>query len=246
MMITTIVPPANVTAQNGQGELLPDDYIISGADGRLVDGVEGKWLFEFESGQIIELLKSATLEKMVADANQRSVASYRLWGKVTKFEGKNYLFPSYFVGLRKLDRPESEPNKQTGEIKQQTVNAPNDILNIPEEIVAQLATSEVLPATEATPALELKQDTIFANRVGRVIEEKGKYLFRLDGFGQGIEQFTTELLPCQTLDDAVKQVRDEPNPVRFNVAGILTKYEGRQFLLLQKATRIYSYGNFGR
>jgi hypothetical protein len=111
--------------------------------------------------------------------------------------------------------------------------------------VAQLATSQVLP-TIVTPALELKQDTIFANRVGRIVEEKGKYLFKPDGLGQGVEPFTIELLPCQPLDDAMRQVRDEPNPVRFNVAGILTRYEGRQFLLLQKATRIYSYGNFGR
>ena len=33
--------------------------------------------------------------------------------------------------------------------------------------------------------------------------------------------------------------------MRFNVAGILTRYKGQQYLLLQKATRIYSYGNFG-
>ena len=76
--------------------------------------------------------------------------------------------------------------------------------------------------------------------------KKGEYVFEPDGLGRGVEKFAIELLPCQSLEDAIAQVRSEPNPVRFNVAGILTKYKDRQYLLLQKATRVYSYGNFGR
>jgi hypothetical protein len=119
-------------------------------------------------------------------------------------------------------------------------------LNIPDEIVAKLQTSEVLPAQETPAGLQLKQDTIFANRVGFVIEKDGRYEFQPDGLGRGVEKFTIELLPCQALEQALQQVRGEPNPVRFNVAGILTKYKDGQYLLLQKATRVYSYGNFGR
>lgn len=239
------------------GQLLRDDYILTGADGRLVEGESGKWLFEFESGindgaaelkagQSLELLDSATLDKMTEDAKTRLEASYRLWGKVTKFEGRNYIFPVYFLGLRKIDRPAGQKERSDSNRKATSINEPNDILSIPDEIAAQLKTSEVLPTQEAPAGLQLKQDTIYANRVGRVVEKDGKYVFEPDGLGRGIERFEIALLPCQNLEEAITQVRGESNPVRFSVAGILTRYKGQQYLLLQKATRAYSYGNFGR
>ena len=130
------------------------------------------------------------------------------------------------------------------------MNAPNDVVNIPAEIVALLRQSEVLPTTEAQVTrqeeLQLKQDTIFANRAGRVAVKNGVMFSRRMRLGRGVEKFAIKLLPCQKLEDAMAQVRSESNPVRFNVAGILTRYKGEQYLLLQKATRMYSYGNFGR
>jgi hypothetical protein len=242
-------------------KLLPDDYVFAGVDGRLVQTGADKWAFEFESaaniggaeikaGQALEMLGSATLEKMIMDAKERSDAMFRIWAKVTKFEGKNYLFAVYYLSLRKINRPADEKGQNEANAVAQAVNAPNDVVTIPPEIVALLKTSEVLPTTEAQATraeeLQLKQDTIFANRAGRVVIKNGLYIFEADAFGRGIDKFNIKLLPCQKLEDAMIQVRGEPNPVRFNVAGILTKYNGEQYLLLQKATRIYSYGNFGR
>ena len=247
-------------------KLLPDDYVFAGVDGKIVQTGVDKWAFEFESaanisgveikaGQALEMLSSATLEKMAADAKERSDAMFRIWAKVTKFEGKNYLFAVYYLSLRKLDQSTSEaaknePNKTSQANIGQTVNAPNDVVNIPAEIVALLKKSEVLATTEAQVTrqeeLQLKQDTIFANRAGRVDVKNGTYVFEADALGRGVEKFAIKLLPCQKLEDAMTQVRSESNPARFNVAGILTKYKGEQYLLLQKATRIYSYGNFGR
>ncbi len=250
--IITSVPLSWAIAANESG-LLREDYVISGMDGKLVEAAPDKWMFEFEPepgkaeemkpGQSLELLKSAALEKLVDDAKTRVEARYRLWGKVTKFEGKNYIFATYFLALRKTDKPAEQ--QATKDSARQALNTQNDILNIPDEIVAKLRTSEVLPTTQAQEPLQLKQDTIFANRVGRVVEKQGQYLFEPDGLGQGTGKPTLALLPCQGLDDALGQTRGEPNPVRFNVAGILTMFKGHQYLLLQKATRIYSYGNFG-
>ncbi len=247
----------NAFAQDAERKLLHDDYVLSGVDGRLIEGKDGKWLFEFESaisdgaaelkaGQSIELLESATLEKMTEDAKTRTEARYRLWGKVTKFEGRNYIFPVYFLGLRKFDTPAPRPEQNAGTEKTTSINAPNDILSIPNEITAQLRTSEVLPTQEPPASLQLKQDRIFANRVGRIVKKNGIYQFETDGLGQGIERFEIELLPDQALEEAIAQMQGELNTVRFSVAGILTRYKGRQYMLLQKATRAYSYGNFGR
>jgi hypothetical protein len=34
--------------------------------------------------------------------------------------------------------------------------------------------------------------------------------------------------------------------MRFNVAGLVTEFQGRKYLLLQRAFVVYNYGNFGR
>ncbi|MGD1041617.1 MAG: hypothetical protein ABR913_00980 [Sedimentisphaerales bacterium] len=242
-------------------KLLPDDYVFAGVDGKLIQTAPDKWAFEFESaaniggveikaGQTLEMLGSSTLEKMAADAKERSEAMFRIWAKVTKFEEKNYLFAVYYLSLRKLDQPTGETAKNEPNKTDQAVNAPNDVVNIPAEIVALLRQSEVLPTTEAQATrqeeLQLKQDTIFANRAGRVAVKNGDYVFEADALGRGVGKFAIKLLPCQKLEDALLQVRSESNPVRFNIAGILTRYKGEQYLLLQKATRMYSYGNFRR
>ena len=176
-------------------KLLPDDYVFAGVDGKLIQTGTDKWAFEFESaaniggveikaGQTLEMLGSATLEKMVMDAKERNDAMFRIWAKVTKFEGKNYLFAVYYLPLRKIDRPAEETRAKTKPNTKltQAVNAPNDVVNIPPEIVALLKTSEVLPTTEAQATraeeLQLKQDTIFANRAGRVAVKNGVICFR--------------------------------------------------------------------
>lgn len=260
---------AATAAEATGAQLLRDDYVFAGVDGSLIHrtNVEqsqagaDQWLFEFEaaadagkedvvSGRTLEMLPSATLEKMKADAKERVDARYRLWGKVTKFGGKNYIFPAYFVGLKKIDKPASRPQQQAGGKKTVSVNAQNDILNIPDEIVGKLQTSEILPAeeTQVSPdaQLQLKQDTVFANRTGFVVARGNQYFFEPDGLGRGIEKVSLELLPCQKLEEATAQMRGSPNPVRFNIAGVLTRYKDKEYLLLQKLTRAYSYGNFGR
>jgi hypothetical protein len=40
--------------------------------------------------------------------------------------------------------------------------------------------------------------------------------------------------------------RGSMETLRFNVAGLITEFQGRQYLLLQRATPVHNYGNFGR
>jgi hypothetical protein len=112
--------------------------------------------------------------------------------------------------------------------------------------------------------LKLKQDFVLADRTGfissRVIrdayrvkerreKEEGKTqydVFVLDALGRDVEQISFQLLPCQTLQQAHSQQAGQPEPLRFKIAGIVTKYKGKHFLLLQRATPVYSYGNFAR
>ncbi len=54
------------------------------------------------------------------------------------------------------------------------------------------------------------------------------------------------LLPCTALEQALQRQKGALDPIRFNVAGLVTEFQGRKYLLLQRAIVVYNYGNFGR
>ena len=81
--------------------------------------------------------------------------------------------------------------------------------------------------------------------------------FVLDGLGLSVQQTAFRLLPCQVLEQAEQQSATgglRPEQTRLKIVGIITEYKGGdpaswepdKYLLLQRATRAYSYGNFGR
>ena len=72
------------------------------------------------------------------------------------------------------------------------------------------------------------------------------YAHALDALGRNVSGVSLRLLPCETLELAELKRSIDFEPVRFRIAGILTKYESQDYLLLQKATQTYSHGNFGR
>ena len=64
--------------------------------------------------------------------------------------------------------------------------------------------------------------------------------------GWSVSNIRYELLPCGALEQAMQIQRSSMESVRFNVAGLVTQFRGRQYLLLQRAVPVYNYGNFGR
>jgi len=245
------------------------------------------WFFEFDTdlsdyrgrasaGTKLELLPSSELEKMIADVNERSSASYRLWGWVTKYKGRNFIFPNYSFPLGKISRPQSQTSQEirqkerrpiekpsTKESKQQPVVArprrdrpavsePNDVLAIPQEIIEKLKAGRIvrpekLGLAPKTTKTELEQDSILADRTAFLSgQDDGRLVFVLDAFGRNVRPVSLRLLPCEVLELAEYRQSAEPEPVRFKIAGIMTKYKGENYLLLQKAVRVYSHQNFDR
>jgi len=244
-------------------------------------GVPKRWFFEFDSdvrndkavvkdGTSLELLPSSTLEKMTADVEKHTAATYKLWGRVTKYKGRNFIFPIYFLPLsetKKLPPSTSqEPREKTGP----TLNDPNDVLTIPKEILNKLKTRRIIRPEQLKKGLELKQDSILTDRTGFISscvirdayrvkekrkEEKGKTQYAIrntqcefvfDALGRNVQQIILRLLPCQALESAERRQSAEADRLRFKIAGILTKYKGSHYLLLERTTRIYSHGNFGK
>jgi len=280
-------------AEKGRQILLRDGFALRGVEGKLIRqdanetsqsecisllAAQDVWFFEFESavkgdrgslkaGTKLRLLPSATLEQMIYDANDRSVPSYRLRATVTRYKGKNFIFPIYFLPLSKARGPEGTirpggPDAATTGASQEsqkedelTIHDPNDELAVPKEII------EMLKARRAASQHQLerqramterrkttKHNYILANRTGFIRESGQKLDFVLDALGLNVQPAAggLRLLPCQALELAQRRQSAEPDPIRFKMAGIVTEYKGDKYLLLQRATRTYSYGNFGR
>ncbi|MHC4604053.1 MAG: hypothetical protein ACYS6W_12065 [Planctomycetota bacterium] len=265
--------------------LLRDGFVLPGIDGKLTstdtndvwfqdsNEVCRRWFFELYSdisddkavvkaGTSLELLPSSTLEKITADIEKHSAATYKLWGRVTKYKGRNFIFPIYFLPISETKK--SQPSSQaTREKAGPTINDPNDALTIPKEILDKLKTRKILRPEQLKKGFELTQDSILAGRTGFIsscvmrdayrVKGKTQYAIRntqcefvFDALGRNVQQISLRLLPCQSLESAEQRQSAEADRLRFKIAGILTKYKGNHFLLLERTTRIYSHGNFGK
>jgi hypothetical protein len=278
--------------------LLLDGFVLRGVDGRLSGpDSNGAWFFELaadvndfrdvlKTGTRLQMLPSSTLEKMIADGRKRSEMTFRLWnGRVTRYKGRNFIFPSFFLPVRQAKEPEpkisEEPPGQTnGEAvetppaqqrqREPVVQDPNDVLTIPSDLLRKLRdTRETMAARErrivdsnTVPTVEPNlpddnraqperygggSDSVFVDRTGFLIAQgDDNFVFALDALGRNVSRVSLRLLPCEALELAELKRSADFEPVRFRIAGILTKYEDTDYLLLQKATPSYSHGNFGR
>lgn len=269
-ILILVLISAGVFAQKAFGYKLPlrDGFTVAGVDGRLTaadcNTAGEKWFFEpdseikddravIEAGEKIELLPSATLEKMTADINDRTGRGCRIWGSVTEYNGKNFIFPVYFLSLGKIEetataekpRPEAEEEKQQEDSS--TINEEDDAFAMPDEVLSRLSPKRIVSTPELKKGLELKADSILAGRTGRItVQTDGRAVFVLDSLGRNLPRVSLPLLPCQTLQYAERKQAAEPEPLRFKVSGIVTRYKGKNYLLLQQATRVYSHQNFSR
>jgi len=262
---------------------LRDGFGIAGVDGKLSQDSNDVWFFEpysnlsdgkgrIRSGASIELLPSSTLGKMIKDAAKRSDKNCKLWGRVTKYKGRNFIFPTYFLPVRKITKPKlqqpqqsqpQQPQKSPPQQTRLTINEPNDVLAMPQEIITKLtarptATTKRLPApnrqmskaasdtpkTANHPAS--RQDSILADRTGFIYNTGHELIFILDALGRNIQPTSLQLLPCQALEQAQQEQSEELDPLRFKVAGVVTEYKGQNYLLLHRAVRVHSHQNFGR
>lgn len=283
----SVLPTAlGLGATNNRQIPLRDGFALTGIDGRLViqDSNENsressfdRWSFEFDSdvsddrgliktGASLGILPSSVLEKMIADANKDSNASYRLWGRVTQYRGKNFIFPIYFLPLAKVKQPQLPTSQKSPQQENQPkINEPNDVLTIPKELIDKLpdrkkrivhktreqnSEKNGAESPDKTKS-ELKQDYILADRCG-FIRESGQETqkawrqvsFVPDAIGRTEARTSLRLLPCQVLEQAQRKQSAAPEKLRFKTAGIVTKFKGKDYLLLQRATRVYSHGNF--
>jgi hypothetical protein len=278
--------------------LLRDGFVMNGVDGNLVSPDSNDVCFfkltsdvndyrtVIKAGTKLELLPSATLEKMIADKKTRTTAAYRIWNSiVTNYKGRNFIFPGYFMPLSKTEKVKQKPSKESQNGPQEPnqiesvqpreqqlkLDEPNDILSMPQEIIKKLrarrerptvskqpiADSNEASAGKSQPATKeklteaqsytLSTDSVYVDRTGFLVKkDDGRLVFMPDALGRNVQNLSFYLLPCTILELTELKQAAEPDKVRFKIAGRITKYKGDNYLLLEKATRAYSYGNFGR
>jgi hypothetical protein len=278
-------------AEKGRQILLRDGFALRGVEGKLIrqDANETSqrecigllagqdaWFFEFDSpvksyrgslkaGTKLRMLPSATLEQMIYDVNDRTVPRYRLRATVTRYKGKNFIFPTYFLPLSGARGPgvtirPGGPDAATTEASQgsqkqegPTTDDPNDEFAVPKEIIQMRKAKRTTPGRQlerqqavAERRKTTKHNYILANRTGFIRESNRKLNLVLDALGLNVQSAGggLRLLPCQALELAEREQSAEPDPIRFKMAGIVTEYKGDKYLLLQRATRTYSHGNF--
>jgi hypothetical protein len=233
----------------GTEGLLPEGFPVTGVDGRLVRPQDQqKWLFEFDeevsagegdtvaSVKRLEMLPSAALKKIVSVLKDHPDGRFRLWGRVCRYKGRNFIFPIYFLEVE-------APRKRA--VEPPAVNEPEDAVSLPKEITDRLQKRPVIRAGSLRKGLALEQDSTISDVRGLIAERPGGAVFIPDGLGRNIERLELRLLPCQTLERALRRPEISLSRPSFTVAGLLTRYEGRNYLLLERATRTYSCGNFG-
>ena len=286
--IIAVTTTSGFSAEQKSQMLLRDGVVLTGVDGKLVPGEsndvspglsQDKWFFEFDSdfsnvsglvkaGTRLELLPSSVLERLTADANNNPHISYRLSGRVTRYRGNNFIFPTYFLPLAKTKKPQlSAPQTTLQQEKQPAINEPNDVLTIPKELIDKLPGKTTRidlrkhdqdsgePGTKQDDKRKSRpvQDSILADKCG-FIHDTGEETestwrqvrFALDALGRKESKTSYRLLPCQALEQVQHNQSAAPDPLRFKIAGIITRYKGKDYLLLQRATRVYGHGNFPR
>lgn len=266
--------------------LLRDGLVLRGTAGKLIGpDSNDSWFFELSSkvndqdvvvvkGTKLELLPSSALEMMIADSKTHLPAIYQLWNaKITKYKGRNYIFPSVFIRVNpltetqlpdeneKLKPAESPSTMET--IQDSNFADMNDSLELPPEVIRRMneasqnfaRTGQRIPDSNIVTIDTIQQetekirqaspDTILLDKSAFLVRHgNGELEFDFDSIGHNVNTTSFRLLPCEVLEQTEAKQSASPEPMRFKISGVVTKYKGTKYLLLYKAAQQYSLGNF--
>ncbi len=259
---------------------LPEATVLTGVDGKLIHtDANDTWWFEFTAdvksdtyhvptGARLRLLPSSTLERLIADVNDRYAPLYRLSAQVTRYEGVNYLLTTYFLPLSAFKGDEGTP--ATADVPVAPADLSTDPnLAVPPEILEKLKSRRPIHGplrrtgqsdSQVSPVTRDYLGRLLVDRVGLIgaadvgtlpiahvsTSAQPRFYFVPCALGWNVSTMRYELLPSSALEQVRRLQRSSLEPIRFNVAGLVTQFRGTQYLLLQRAAPVYNYGNFGR
>lgn len=157
---------------------------------------------------------------------------------------ENFLFAIYFIPLT-ADEP-AAPATAPGDSTNVAGKPAADEI-IPEDVLKQLDKKRVVDLRKIREMLETEGDVVLADRIGFVTIDDNAKAFTVDSLGRNVEDLEFTLLSCEALEYTEKNLIETPAArQRFRVSGIVTTFRGQTYILLQRAVRTYSHGNFAR
>jgi hypothetical protein len=235
-------------------------------EGAFIDGVEGLlkkqadgdlWLFipdepivitdkiTVPAGTPLEMLPCSVLEQMVTLANEEDQLHIELSALFTRYKRGHYLFSVFFMPIKDA-APTQEPASEAEDIEaEKDEPKPEEPASIiPTEILKQMKANKAPDLKKFQQIAEVTGDIHLIGRAGFLSKTNGSYSFSPDAFGRKIDSSEFLLLPNGMLARAEIQMAREPGRERYNVSGLVTEYKGKTYMLLRRASRTYTNGNF--
>lgn len=193
----------------------------------------------------LEMLPCSVLEQMTGLAGEENQLHIELSALFTNHKHKNYLFSVFFLPI-KNDDPQSKPTADSAKKDaERTDSEPQESDSIiPRDILKQIKANKAPDLKKFEQIAEVTGDIHLISRAGFISKTDGGYSFSPDAFGQKIDSKQFLLLGNRMLAKAEKQMAQEPGRERYNVSGLVTVYKGKTYMLLRRASRTYTHGNF--
>jgi len=235
-------------------------------EGAFIDGVEGLlkkepktdlWQFvpdepieitdkiTVPAGTPLQMLPCSVLEQMTTLAGEENQLRIELSALFTRYKHSNYLFGVFFLPIKDGPAPpEPAPDAENDETENTEPKAQEPDSIIPTEILKQIKANKAPDLKKFQQIVEVTGDIHLIGRAGFLSKTNGRYTFSPDGFGRNIDSKQFVLLGNSMLATAEKQMAREPGRERYNVSGLVTVYKGKTYMLLRRASRTYTHGNF--
>ncbi len=235
-------------------------------EGAFIDGVEGLlkkepktdlWQFvpdepieitdkiTVPAGTPLKMLPCSVLEQMTTLAGEENQLRVELSALFTQYKHGNHLFSVFFLPIKDGDtqpEPTPEPDGDKAENTEPEPQEPESI--IPTEILKQIKANKAPDLKKFQQIAEVTGDIHLIGRAGFLSKTNGRYIFSPDAFGRNIDDKQFLLLSNSMLATAEKEIASEPGRERYNVSGLVTEYKGKTYMLLRRASRTYTHGNF--
>lgn len=239
------------TVAAGRAQPIAEGYLVAGVAGRVAKGTDknqweffpaeditdGKHVIAAETG--VSLLASSTLEQIIRLADDSASVEVRLWAMVTEYRGQNALYGLYFLPI-KAAPPEAPPRPVRPE---QTDSKDKDSV-LPDEILHMMQRNGAPDLKRLDEIKIVTTDRNLIHRTGLLQADEDGFIFLPDAFGQNVKRVDYRLLPNKTLESVGRQIQRSPGRRRYVVSGVITEFEGQTFLLVRRAVRTYTHGNF--
>lgn len=245
--------------------LVAEGFMLDGATGviRKVEGVD-VWKFIPQTEIIVaektwpaekplNLLPCSVLEQIVGLAGEDNEIQVRLWGLFTEYQENNYLYSVYFLPLGETVQSEPAESTESAESTQTAQDAEAETTEqaaaeeepiIPTDILEQIRTNKAPDLEKFQQVAVVTGDVNLIGRTGYLEQKNNVRYFQPNTFGQNVNRRQYLMLPCSTFEAAEKHMRKTPGRQRYQVSGLVTTYKGRNYILLRRAVRTYTNGNF--